>query len=184
MTETEAGPTARIVVMGVSAVGKSTVAACIAASAGLALTDADDLHPAANRAKMAAGIPLDDADRWPWLDRVSATLAAATGTGVVLACSALTRAYRDRIRASAPDAFFVFLDGDREVLRARAAARTGHFMPPALLDSQLALLEPLQADESGARVDVAPPIDEVCAAALAAVRAPPHLLRPEERNHG
>ncbi len=182
MTETDAGATARIVVMGVSAVGKSTVAACIAAATGLALTDADDLHPAANRAKMAAGIPLGDADRWPWLDRVSATL--ATRTGAVVACSALTRAYRDRIRASAPDAFFVFLDGDREVLRARAAARTGHFMPPALLDSQLALLEPLHPDENGARVDVRPPLDEVCAAALAAVRTAPHLVRPDERNNG
>ncbi|KAA9105696.1 gluconokinase [Microbacterium rhizomatis] len=157
--------------MGVSAVGKSTVATCIAAASGFSFVDADELHPAANIAKMAAGVPLEDGDRWPWLDRVGATLAAAPPPGIVIACSALTRAYRDRIRVAAPDAFFVFLDGAPDVLHARAAARTGHFMPAALLDSQLALLEPLQADERGVRIDVVAPIDQVCAGAVAAVCA-------------
>ncbi|GAA1958104.1 gluconokinase [Microbacterium deminutum] len=174
----------RIVVMGVSAVGKSTVAAWIAASAGLSFVDADDLHPAANKAKMAAGVPLDDADRGPWLDRVGATLADARGRGTVIACSALKRAYRDRIRAAAPDAYFVFLDGDHDVLRQRAAARTGHFMPPSLLDSQLATLEPLGPDENGGRVDVDFPVDQVCAAALAVVAAAHPELALDRRNRG
>lgn len=180
MTDVTAGPPARIVVMGVSAAGKSTVAAWIAGSARLRFVDADDLHSAANKAKMAAGVPLDDDDRAPWLDVVGATLARARGRGIVIACSALKRVYRDRIRAVAPDAFFVFLDGDHDVLRQRASGRAGHFMPPSLLDSQLATLEPLDSDERGARVDVDHSVEEVCAQALADVLSVYPQLRPEE----
>ena len=161
----------RIVVMGVSAAGKTTVGLALAAELGCPFADADDLHPAANLSKMAAGVPLDDEDRWPWLSAVGRTLAGADA--IVVACSALRRVYRDRIRESAPDAFFVFLDGDAAVLHARIAARIGHFMPPALLDSQLALLEPLQSDEVGARIYVDGTPQEVEAAAIAAVRGGP-----------
>ena len=143
----------RIVVMGVSAAGKSTVGRLLAERLGLPFRDADDLHPASNVQKMAAGAPLDDADRAPWLDAVGAELEAAT-TGIVMACSALKRSYRDRLRAAAPSTVFVHLHGTGDLLAARAAARTEHFMPSSLLASQLAVLEPLAADEAGITVDV------------------------------
>jgi gluconokinase len=145
-----------VVVMGVSASGKSTVGAELADELGVPFVDGDDLHPVANIAKMAAGHPLDDADRMPWLDIVGARLAAAEHQGgLVVACSALKRAYRDRIRAAAPGVVFVHLSGDPETLARRASERTGHFMPPSLLRSQLATLEPLAADEPGIVLDIA-----------------------------
>ncbi|MBM7831594.1 gluconokinase [Agromyces cerinus] len=144
----------RIVVMGVSAVGKSTVGRLLAERLGVPFRDADDLHPVANVAKMASGVALDDTDRGPWLDLVGAELEAST-TGVVVACSALKRTYRDRLRDAAPSTVFVHLHGSRELLAARAAARTDHFMPASLLDSQLAALEALAPDEAGVTVDVA-----------------------------
>jgi gluconokinase len=147
-----------VVVMGVSGSGKTTVGAALADALGLRFVDGDALHPAANVAKMAAGIPLDDADRAPWLDAVGAVLAAGQ---VVVACSALKRAYRDRLRAAAPDLELVFLDGSRELLASRMAARPGHFMPASLLDSQLATLEPPTADEHPVTVDVAAPVPEI-----------------------
>lgn len=149
-----------VCVMGVSAAGKSTVGKALAGALGVSFADADDLHSDANRAKMASGTPLTDDDRWPWLDAVGAQLREARGSGLVMACSALRRAYRDRIRASAPEVVFVHLDGSRELLAARALSRTDHFMPPALLDSQLATLEPLD-DEPGLVVDVALPVDDL-----------------------
>ncbi|WP_353807514.1 gluconokinase [Agromyces sp. SYSU T00194] len=160
----------RIVVMGVSAVGKSSVGAALAARLGVPFADADDLHPRANVEKMAAGVPLTDADRAPWLDLVGDAL-AASDDGLVMACSALRRTYRDRIRSRAPETVFVHLHGDPEMLAARAAARTGHFMPPALLASQLATLEPLAEDEPGVAVDVAPPVERIAADAAARLRA-------------
>jgi carbohydrate kinase (thermoresistant glucokinase family) len=151
-----------VCVMGVSAAGKSTVGSALAEVLGVTFVDADDLHSDANRTKMASGVALTDDDRGPWLDAVGARFAAARPAGLVVACSALRRDYRDRIRAVAPDVVFVHLDGSRELLAARAAARTDHFMPPALLESQLATLEPLEADEAGLVVDVAvPPADLV-----------------------
>ncbi|ANJ28011.1 gluconokinase [Agromyces aureus] len=151
-----------IVVMGVSAVGKSTIGLGIADRLGVPFRDADDLHPAANVAKMRAGTPLDDDDRWPWLDIVGLELqAAAAASGLVIACSALRRAYRDRLRAQAPTVEFVHLHADDAVLAARAAGRNGHFMPPSLLASQLATLEPLGADELGVLVDVDASIEAI-----------------------
>ena len=147
----------KVVVMGVSGSGKSTVGRLAAELLGAAFVDADDLHPAANVAKMAAGIPLTDEDRQPWLAVVGRTLADAGPAGMVLACSALKRSYRDLIRAVAPDTAFAELHGSRELLAERLLDRPGHFMPTSLLDSQLATLEPLQPDESGLRLDIADP---------------------------
>ena len=144
-----------VCVMGVSAAGKSTVGISLADALGVPFADADDLHPAANREKMASGVPLTDDDRWGWLDAVGARYHAHRETGLVMACSALRRVYRDRIRAVEADVIFVHLDGSRELLTARAEARTDHFMPPQLLASQLDTLEPLQDDEAGFAVDIA-----------------------------
>ena len=140
----------RIVVMGPSGSGKSAVGAALAVDLGVHFVDADDLHPAANVEKMSAGHPLTDEDRWPWLDVVGETM--ADSTGIVMACSALTRAYRERILAMAPDAIFVELVVNRDELQRRMTARS-HFMPPALLNSQLATLEPLEADEPGFQIE-------------------------------
>ena len=137
----------RIIVMGPSGSGKTVVGAVLATRLDLPFVDADDLHPDANVAKMAAGTPLDDEDRWPWLDIVAQTLRDAAG-GAVVACSALARRYRDRIRAGAPDAVFVELEVSPEELARRMSSRE-HFMPSSLLRSQLAALEPLEEDERG-----------------------------------
>ena len=147
-----------VVVMGVSGSGKTTVGAALADALGLRFVDGDALHPAANVAKMAAGIPLDDADRAPWLDAVGAVLADGP---VVVACSALKRAYRDRLRAAAPGLQLVFLDGDRALLASRMTARPGHFMPASLLDSQLATLERPEPDEHALTADIARPAEEI-----------------------
>lgn len=138
--------------MGVSGCGKSTLGAALARRIGARFVDGDSLHPPANIARMAAGVPLDDRARAPWLDRIGIALGRARGP-VVIACSALRRVYRVRIarRAGGP-VIFLHLDAPAPVLRARLAARSGHFMPPALLDSQLATLERLCAGERGARL--------------------------------
>lgn len=144
-----------VVVMGVSGCGKSTVGALLAASLGAEFLDGDSLHPPSNVEKMAAGIPLDDADRQPWLEEIGRRFAAASDMPLVIACSALKRSYRDLIGAGAADARFVHLHGTAELLAARMAARPGHFMPTSLLTSQLQTLEPLQADEAGVVLDIA-----------------------------
>jgi carbohydrate kinase (thermoresistant glucokinase family) len=155
----------RVVVMGVSGCGKSTVGQGLAERLGLPFVEGDTLHPPENVARMAAGIALTDEDRWPWLDRIARALAEAgdagqagqTG-GVVVACSALKRAYRDRLRQAAPDLQLVHLRGSREVLAARLASRRGHYMPASLLDSQLRTLQPPEPDERAIELDVdAPP---------------------------
>lgn len=160
MVSTHQTPSPVVVVMGVSAVGKSSVARALARLLDSPWQDADDLHPAANVAKMASGEPLTDDDRWPWLDAVGHALADADG-GLVMACSALRRSYRDRLRTLEPRAVFVHLSGSRALLAERASAREGHFMPSALLDSQLATLEPLDADEPGVVLDVSASVAEI-----------------------
>ncbi|MHC6594455.1 gluconokinase, GntK/IdnK-type [Arthrobacter sp. C152] len=164
----------RIIVMGVSGCGKTTIGDLVARDLGVPFLDGDALHPVENVAKMAAGTPLTDEDRWPWLAAVGRELAAAGDGGLVLACSALKRSYRDAIREQAPDTIFLHLNGSKEVLKARTEGRTGHFMPPALLDSQLATLEPLQEDERGVVVDIAAPVADVVAGALKGIAAVVH----------
>ena len=138
-----------LVVMGVSGSGKTTAGVAIAKATGAAFFDGDDLHDPAARAKMTAGIALDDADRAPWLDRIGALLAdgAAHPAGAIVACSALRRAYRDRLRARVgPSLRFLFLKGDKATMRARVAGRKRHFMPASLIDSQFATLELPEAE--------------------------------------
>jgi gluconokinase len=132
-----------VVVMGVTGAGKTTVGQRLAAALGAEFVDADDYHPPENVAKMRAGVPLDDDDRRPWLARLNAILRehAAAGRAVVLACSALKGAYRTTLLAEVPAARLVYLRGGRDQIAARLATRRGHYMDPALLDSQFAALE-------------------------------------------
>ncbi|WP_431818257.1 gluconokinase [Gordonia jacobaea] len=148
-----------IVVCGVSGCGKSTVGAALAARLKAPFVDADDLHPAANIAKMAAGHPLTDADRMPWLEVVGTWLAEHDDG--VAACSALRRSYRDRLRRRAPGVFFVMLALDRDAALTRVRGRRDHFMPAALVDSQFAALEPLGPDEQGMTVDATLPLEVI-----------------------
>lgn len=149
----------RWVVMGVSGCGKSTVGASLARLLGVPFVEGDAHHPAANVAKMAAGIPLDDADRAGWLQILAGEIAAAHAQdgGIVVSCSALKRRYRDVLRTADPALRFVHLAGPRELIAARMGARVGHYMPPALLDSQLRDLEPLQPGEAGLTLDITLP---------------------------
>lgn len=153
--------------MGVSGSGKSTVGAALARRLRVPFVDADTLHPAANIAKMAAGEPLDDDDRYPWLEKVGEWLAAHR-EGAVVSCSALKRAYRDQLRAHCPGVQFVHLSGSAELIGGRLVARTDHFMPAALLRSQLDTLEPLGPDEAGMTVDVGPGADAIVDAVVRA----------------
>lgn len=146
--------------MGVSGSGKSTVGAALAQRLRVPFVDADTLHPPANIAKMAAGEPLDDDDRRPWLDAVGEWLAGHRDGGVV-SCSALKRKYRDQLREHCPQVVFLHLAGSPALIGGRLAARTGHFMPAALLRSQFDALEPLGADEAGVTVDVGQPVDAI-----------------------
>lgn len=163
-------PSPRIVVVaGPSGAGKSTVGSLLAARLDWPWCDGDALHPAANIAKMASGVPLDDVDRAPWLTAVNRWMQEhAAG---VIACSALTRRYRDRLREGCPTAWFVLLSPPGDVLRDRVAARVGHFMPPNLTTSQLVALEPLGADEPGIAVDGTRPADQVMEAVVGALAA-------------
>ncbi|RVX40970.1 gluconate kinase (SKI family) [Nonomuraea polychroma] len=165
----ERRPTRHIVVMGVSGAGKTTVARGVGELTGLRFAEADEFHPEANVARMRAGIPLDDADRWPWLRDLASWMAArhAEGVSTVLACSALKRSYRDVLRQGPPDVEFVHLDGSAELIRDRMTRRTDHYMSADLLDSQRAILEHLDPDESGIVLEVALPPDELVAAAVA-----------------
>jgi carbohydrate kinase (thermoresistant glucokinase family) len=143
-----------VVVMGVASCGKTTLGEALAVHFGVPFVEGDRLHSPENVAKMSAGIPLTDDDRWPWLARVGDALAG--DAACVASCSALKRSYRDAIRAHAKrDVAFVHLRGTREVLAARIAGRKGHFMPASLLDSQLKTLEMPGADETSVTIDIA-----------------------------
>lgn len=145
-----------MVIMGVSGSGKSTVGALLGQRLGISFIDGDDLHPAENKAKMGAGIPLNDQDRWPWLRTVGRTLEShqQQAKGAIVACSALKRRYRDLLREHAPDVLFLHLHGDIHTLAARMAGRDHEFMPVTLLASQLEALEPLESDEGHMLLDV------------------------------
>lgn len=158
-----------LVVMGVSGAGKTTIGNAISLRLGRPFIDADDLHPLANRRKMEAGVPLEDADREPWLRAIADAVAetAARGTAPVLACSALKFSYRELLRAGRPDIAFVYLDGDAETIRARLRARSHAYMPAALLPSQLQTLEPPLAGERAVRLDIAGSVDEIASQAVA-----------------
>ena len=158
-----------VVVMGVAGTGKTTIGPLLADELGVPYAEGDDFHPPENIAKMSAGTPLDDSDRLPWLDTIGAWARGRAGLGGVVAGSALKRAYRDRLRAAAPGIVFLHLTGDRELIGRRMAERTDHFMPPALLDSQFAALEPLQEDEPGVAVEVSGTPEEITEQAVAAL---------------
>ncbi len=167
-------PPWQIVVMGVSGCGKSTLAASLAQRLGLEMVDGDDLHRPESVAKMRAGIPLQDEDRWPWLERIGQCLDTPVqrGQGRVVACSALKRVYRDRIRQHASRVLFVFLDGAVETISQRMALRVGHYMPPELLTSQLATLERPVAEESDVlRLDIDASVETLTTEAIAGLQA-------------
>jgi gluconokinase len=162
-----------LVFMGVCGCGKSTVAELYARRTGATLIEADVFHPAANVAKMSSGVPLTDEDRAGWLAAMADRLAEgkARGEAMVVTCSALKLAYRDRLRQGDPDLFFIFLDGSQELLQARLDARKGHFMPPGLLGSQLATLErPNLATERCLRVSISLTPEQICATVSVAMR--------------
>jgi gluconokinase len=154
MEASSATPTTTVVVMGVSGSGKSTVAEGLVDRLGWEFAEGDDFHPTENVAKMRAGTPLDDEDRWPWLRTLAGWIGEReqTGRSVVVTCSALKRSYRDLLRDGHPSVWFAHVTADPDVLRDRLSSRAGHYMPPSLLDSQLAILQPLEADEPGAEI--------------------------------
>ncbi|MGH6761676.1 MAG: gluconokinase [Phyllobacterium sp.] len=150
-----------IIVMGVSGSGKSSVGAALAEKLSLPFLEGDSLHPESNVKKMSAGIPLDDTDRWPWLERIGERLAQANG-GIVISCSALKRVYRDRLRkAAGTPLLFIFLDGSLEILRQHMAHRTGHFMPLSMLESQLSTLESPVGEPLVLTLDVTEPVEAI-----------------------
>ena len=166
-----------VVVMGVAGTGKTTIGPLLAARLGVPYAEGDDFHPQANIDKMTAGTPLTDEDRWPWLDAIGAWAHDRDGLGGVVSSSALKRGYRDRLRAAAPGIVFVHLTGDRALIEDRMSHRHGHFMPTALLDSQFATLQPLQADEAGVAVDVSGSPDEITERAAVALEG---LVQPSK----
>ncbi|QCB95101.1 gluconokinase [Cellulomonas shaoxiangyii] len=159
--------------MGVSGTGKSSVGRGLAARLDRTFVEGDDLHPAANVAKMSSGTALTDEDRWPWLEAVrdAMTAHARAGRSTVTACSALRRVYRATLTQAQGRVRFVLLDVPPELLRERVARRTGHWMPPSLLDSQLAVLEALQTDEDGVTVHVRGDVDATVTEALRLLRS-------------
>lgn len=159
-----------IVVMGVAGCGKTTIGKAIAGRLGLGFVDGDDVHSPEAVAKMSAGQPLTDDDRWPWLDRIGDLLKDKSRfpDGLVVACSALRKRYRDRLRAASSSGLrFIFLEGSIGLIRSRMAARSGHYMPPSLLESQFAALEPPLGEPGTAIISIIDRPDEIAADSLA-----------------
>jgi gluconokinase len=158
-----------VIVMGVSGCGKSSVGEALASRLGLPFIEGDRLHPESNVTKMAAGTPLTDEDRWPWLTLIGARMtdALSRGEGIVISCSALKKIYRDHLRVATDGRLsFVYLEGSRELLSRRMGARTGHFMPLTLLDSQLATLEVPTGEPGVVTVTIDQPVEGIVADAL------------------
>jgi gluconokinase len=157
-----------VVTMGVCGTGKTSVGEIIASRMNWTFIEGDDLHPAANREKMASGTPLTDDDRWPWLDRIAEKMHAIheAGGSAVFACSALRQVYRDRLRLSGAEIIFLHLTGDASLIRQRMENRRDHFMPPGLLDSQLATLEAPRPDEPVFEIDVAGTVEDIAEAVV------------------
>jgi gluconokinase len=179
--------TVTLVLMGVSGVGKTSVAEELVERTGWEFVEGDDLHPEHNRAKMASGTPLDDDDRWPWLRRVAEWIGEreAAGRSGLVTCSALKRAYRDLLRDGHPSVRFVHLLAPPDLIEQRVNARTGHYMPPSLLQSQLDTLQPLGADEPGVGVDTSGDPATVAERALRLLREEfPADDRPDEAGTG
>jgi gluconokinase len=155
--------TNRWVVMGVSGCGKSTIGQALATANGVPFVEGDQFHPPANVAKMSAGVPLNDDDRADWLLALQEQIRAARlrGEGLVISCSSLKRRYRDLLREGDPALRFAHLDGPKELIAARMQARSNHYMPTSLLDSQFRDLEPLQQDEAGITLDIETPPDDL-----------------------
>jgi gluconokinase len=161
-----------IVVMGVAGSGKTTIASGLAEKLGVPFVEGDSLHPIANVKKMSAGIPLTDEDRWPWLKAIGERMEVErlTGHGVVVSCSALKHVYRDCLRSEVQGrVHFILLDGSRELIGDRMKKRKGHFMPPALLDSQFATLEKPTPDEDAVVLDISHNVPTLLVEASAAV---------------
>jgi len=156
-------PPCALIVMGVSGSGKSTIAARLAERLGWTFEDGDRFHPASNVAKMSAGLPLTDEDRWPWLQAIADEIdrIARNSGHVVIACSALKRAYRDLLVHGRDDVRIVYLDGSRALIADRLARRKGHFMPPGLLDSQFRALEPPVENEHPITVSIDAPVEVI-----------------------
>lgn len=152
-----------LVVMGVAGSGKSTIGEALGSRLGWRYEDGDSFHPAANVAKMSAGHPLTDADRWPWLEAIAAEIdrCRAAGEHVIIACSALRRVYRDVLVHGRSDIRMVYLQGAKDLIADRLGHRKGHFMPPGLLDSQFSTLEPPGADERPIIVSVDAPVEAI-----------------------
>ena len=164
------------VLMGVSGSGKTTVARGVAQREGWRLVEGDSFHPPENVAKMHAGTPLTDADRWPWLNAIAREIDTlrARGESAVIACSALKRSYRDILIGSRKDVVLVYLQGSKQLIAGRLAARKGHFMPPALLDSQFATLEEPRDDEHPVVVSIASPPDAITDAVVRQLKERTH----------
>jgi carbohydrate kinase (thermoresistant glucokinase family) len=157
-------PAHRLIIMGVSGCGKSTVGERLGARTRIPFIEGDTLHPLRNVALMAAGTPLTDEDRAGWLDDIASRFGALEAdAGLIISCSALKRKYRDRLRAACPDLRFIHLHGDKALLEQRLQYRTGHYMPPSLLSSQLQTLEPLSSDEPAITLDIVLPTDQLVA---------------------
>lgn len=175
MADESAKAPCALIVMGVSGSGKSTIGEKLAERLGWTFEDGDRFHPAANVAKMSAGHPLTDEDRWPWLQAIADEIdrVCKAGERAVIACSALKRAYREVLVHGRDDVRIVFLDGKQDLIAARLAARKGHFMPPGLLESQFKTLEPPAGEENPVKVSIDASVDTIVADIVRQLRLPP-----------
>lgn len=170
-------PTTHLVVMGVAGSGKSTIAAALSQQLGWACAEADEFHPQTNIEKMSRGIPLQDEDRWPWLQQIQnwMTTQAKAGKSTVLTCSALKQRYRQLLAQAEGRVLFLHLHGEADLIGQRMQGREGHFMPPTLLPSQLATLEPLSDDElatGSLRLDISKSPEELVSTIVASLKLP------------